>query len=300
MPSWNHVLEEIGTQPNPIDLIRRKYLAALHEKTQRNILVYYSGWLQKGNLAQHGIRFDINDSDKNGFMSTINGLDKSKGLDLLLHTPGGSIGAAESLVHYLRAMFGCNIRAIIPQLSMSAGTMIACSCKEIVLGKHSNLGPIDPQVDGLPTHGIIEEFERAKKEIHNDPSTIPVWQAILSRYSPTLIGECEKAIKWSQDIVADWLKSNMFAGDPDAKNKVSTIIQELGNHALTLSHDRHIHIDELISKTALKIVRLEEDQDLQDKVLSVHHACIITLTQTPAYKIIENREGKAFIQLIGK
>jgi hypothetical protein len=298
MPSWNDILKEIGSQPNAFDHIRRKYIAELSEKTGRNVIVYYSGWLQKGNLAQHGFRFDIVDSDKMGFMSTIKGLDKTKGLDLVLHTPGGSIGATESIVHYLKSIFGNDIRAIVPQIAMSAGTMIACSCKEIVMGKHSNLGPIDPQINGLPTHGIIEEFERAKTEISNNPKIIPVWQTILSRYSPTLIGECEKAIKWSESMVSDWLKGNMFDNNPNKDQIVDGVIKELGSHALTLSHDRHIPIDILKDRLGLKIQSLESDNDLQDKVLSVHHSCIISLTQTPAYKIIENNERKAYIQLI--
>lgn len=299
MPTWNDLLREIGAQPNAFDHVRRKYLAELSKKTERNLIVYYSGWLQKGNLSQHGFRFDIVDADKMGFMSAINGLDRSKGLDLILHTPGGSIGATESIVHYLKSMFGNDIRAIIPQIAMSAGTMIACSCKEIIMGKHSNLGPIDPQIGGLPTHGIIEEFNTAKKEIASDPKTIPVWQTILSRYSPTLIGECEKAIKWSENMVSEWLKGNMFDGDADKDKKVKTILAELASHALTLSHDRHLSIDILKDKLGLKIVSLESDSILQDLVLSVHHACIITLTQTPAYKLIENQDGKAYIQLVG-
>ncbi|MFA7445125.1 MAG: S49 family peptidase [Flavobacteriaceae bacterium] len=299
MPTWNDLLREIGAQPNAFDHVRRKYLAELSQKTQHNLIVYYSGWLQKGNLSQHGFRFDIVDADKMGFMSAINGLDRSKGLDLILHTPGGSIGATESIVHYLKSMFGNDIRAIIPQIAMSAGTMIACSCKEIIMGKHSNLGPIDPQIGGLPTHGIIEEFNTAKKEIASDPKTIPVWQTILSRYSPTLIGECEKAITWSNNMVSEWLKENMFNGDADKDKKVKAIITELASHALTLSHDRHLSIDILKDKLGLKIVPLETDHKLQDLVLSVHHACIITLTQTPAYKLIENQDGKAYIQLAG-
>jgi len=299
MPTWNDILKEIGAQPNGFDHVRRKHLADLAALTGRNLIVYYSGWLQKGNLAQHGFRFDIVDSDKMGFMSTIKGLDRSRGLDLILHTPGGPIGATESIVHYLKSMFGNDIRAIIPQIAMSAGTMIACSCKEIIMGKHSNLGPIDPQINSIPTHGIIEEFERAKKEIAADPKTIPVWQTILSRYNLTLIGECEKAITWSESIVEDWLKTNMFENEPDKDEIVSAIISELASHALTLSHDRHIPTEILKDKLGLKILMLESDPELQDKVLSVHHSCIITLTQTPSYKIIENHEGKAFIQLIG-
>ncbi len=297
MPTWNDILKENGSQPNAFDLIRRKYIKDLADKTDRNVIVYYSGWLQKGNLAQHGFRFDIVDSDKMGFMSTINGLDKDKGLDIVLHTPGGSIGATESIVHYLKSVFGNDIRAIVPQIAMSAGTMIACSCKEILMGKHSNLGPIDPQINGKPTHGIIEEFEKAKDEISKNPRSIPVWQTILSKYSPTLIGECEKAIHWSESMVADWLENNMFDTDADKKDKSAAVIKELGSHALTLSHDRHLAPD-ILKDLGLKIVDIEDDQDLQDKILSLHHACIITLTQTPAYKLIENQEGKAYIQLI--
>ncbi len=297
MPTWNEILKEIGAQPNVFDLVRRKYIGELAQKTGRNLIVYYSGWLQKGFLGQQGVRFDIVDSDKMGFMSTIKGLDRSKGLDLMLHTPGGSIGATESIVHYLKTMFGNDIRAIVPQIAMSAGTMIACSCKEIVMGKHSNLGPIDPQISGIPTHGIIEEFDRAKREIANDPKTIPVWQTILSRYSPTLIGECEKAIRWSETMVKSWLKENMFIDDPEKDTKVEAIITELASHALTLSHDRHLSID-ILKKLGLKIISLEDDSDFQDKVLSVHHSCIISLTQTTAYKLIENHDGKAYIQQI--
>lgn len=46
----------------------------------------------------------------------------------------------------------------------------------------------------------------------------------------------------------------------------------------------------------LNIEMLEANQDLQDAVLTVHHACIHTLSSTPAFKIIENHNGTAFIQ----
>lgn len=99
-------------------------------------------------------------------------------------------------------------------------------------------------------------------------------------------------------MVSEWLKSNMFLNDPDKENKVKAVIKELASHALTLSHDRHLPIDILRGKLGLNIIDLESDDDLQDKVLSLHHSCIISITQTHAYKIIENQEGKAFIQLI--
>jgi ClpP class serine protease len=185
MANWKEVLSKIQATGSAHDVVRREAIRALAEETKRNVIVYYSGWLQKPELAKRGVQgFDINDSDKNGFMAAINGLERDKGLDLVLHTPGGEIAATESLVHYLRQMFKDDIRAIIPQIAMSAGTMIACSCKAILMGKHSNLGPIDPQFGGLPAHGIVEEFERSKREIAAEPKAIPVWQPIIARYPP--------------------------------------------------------------------------------------------------------------------
>ena len=99
MPNWGEVEHQIANVPNPLDSIRRKYLNLMHQYTERNIIAYYSGFLQKAGVDETG----INDNDKNAFMQVVHGLDRSKGLDLILHTPGGEIAATESLVYYLNA-----------------------------------------------------------------------------------------------------------------------------------------------------------------------------------------------------
>jgi len=290
MPNWNEILDEIRVSGSTHDIIRRKYLRVLSELTGRNVIIYYSGWLQKPET--NGVQ--VNDADKNGFMTVTHKLDRRKGLDLILHTPGGETAATESLVDYLRSMWGTNIRTIIPQLAMSAGTMIACSCNEIIMGKQSSLGPIDPQFKGVPAHGVVEEFKRAHAEIRVDPSKVAVWQPIIAKYNPTLIGECEKAIDWSNQMVKEWLVSGMLRREVDAEIKADKVIEELGNHALNKSHARHLSAEKC-SDIGLKVIKLEDDPKLQDAVLSIHHACIHTLTATQAFKIIENQNGIAFI-----
>ena len=295
MPNWNEVLKEIGKcqRRDALDYIRRKYLKRLHKKSHRNIIAYYSGWIQKPGLRGS----IIDDGDKNGFMTTIHLLDRTKGLDLIIHTPGGSVGATESIINYLHSMFGSNIRAIIPQIAMSGGTMIACACKEIIMGKQSNLGPIDPQYNGIPTEGVKEEFERAKEEIKKNPSTIPLWQAIFSQYHPTFIGECEKAIAWSKEVVEECLQKVMFKGSKDAKKKASEVVKKLHDHVAHKSHDRHIHMQDCKSTIGLKVLSLEDefDDEFQDLVLTVHHAYMHTFSQSTAIKIIENHNGIAMV-----
>lgn len=230
-------------------------------------------------------------------MTVVHGMDRSKGLDLILHTPGGSVAATESLVDYLRQMFGIDIRVIVPQLAMSAGTMIACSAKTIIMGKQSSLGPIDPQYGGLPAHGVVEEFLRAYNEIKDDNVKIAVWQPIIAKYPPTIVGECEKAIQWANEMVREWLITGMFLGDSDKEAKATRVLNELGDHALTKAHDRHLSAQKC-RDAGLAIEMLEDDNELQDSILSVHHSCVHTLTATPAVKIIENHMGVAFIQSV--
>ena len=291
MPNWHETLaelEKIRQAGSPFDRLMRDYIKKFHELTGRNVISYYSGFLQK----RGGEDVAVNDSDKNGLMTVINGLDVAKGLDLVLHTPGGDTAATESIVDYLYKKFGNDIRCFVPQMAMSAGTMIACACKEIWMGKHSSLGPIDPQYRGLPAHAIVEEFRRAVSDIQKSTSMIPVWQPIIAKYTPALLGECEKAIRWSNDMVKEWLSRNMLNNN---QSIIDNILLELGDHSVNLAHNRHLSAEKC--KIIGLVVRdLESDQKLQDAVLSVHHIFMHTLNSTTAIKIIENHKGVAFIQ----
>lgn len=300
MPNWGEVLGELQGMKveNPLDTLRHKYLRIMNEYTGRNVIAYYSGFLQKP-----GINIvSIDDNDKNALMQAVYGLDKSKGLDLILHTPGGNIAATESIVNYLKTMFGNDVRAFIPQIAMSAGTMIALSCKEIVMGKQSNIGPIDPQFGGVSCAGVIEEFNKALEEITKNPASIPAWQVIISKYHPTFLGDCQKAIDWSDSMVKKWLEDNMLSSDSNASSLAENIVSKLSSHIETSTHSRHIHIDEC-KNLGIKVVDLEKMdsreiegcKDLQDCVLTIHHSYMHTFSNSQAIKIVENHLGNAMI-----
>lgn len=295
MPAWANVLEEIGEKQRSghqaTDLIRRKYLKALHEHTGRNVIAYYSGWLFRPINTPN---LSVGDDDMNAFMSAVHQFDRSKGLDLILHTPGGDIAATEALVKYLWVMFDKNIRVIVPQLAMSAGTMIACAATSIVLGKQSSLGPIDPQIGGVPAQGVLDEFQMAVENIKQEPASAPLWQQIVSRYHPSFLNECAQAIDWSRNMVRGWLCENMFEADATAADKAGSIVDYLGSHSATAAHARHIPLSKC-EEIGLKIERLEDDESLQDLVLTVHHAYMHTFSMTPAIKITENHLGVATV-----
>jgi hypothetical protein len=295
VPDWGQVLAEINTLRNrsaqAVDLVRRQYLNKLYSYTHRNIIAYYSGWLSKPDIAQT----DIDDEDKNGFMMACHSIDKKAGLDLIIHSPGGSIAATQSIVDYLHQMFGNDIRSIVPQIAMSAGTMIACSSREILMGKHSNLGPIDPHLSGVPAYGVIQEFKQACREVKDDPSKAPIWQAIIGQYNPTFLRQCKYAIDWSNAFVTHELESVMFEKDKEAKIKAKAIVKKLTDFRGNKTHNRHIHYDELHGM-GLNVVLIESDPDLQDLILTVHHCYMHSIMNTAAYKMIENHLGSALVK----
>jgi ClpP class serine protease len=76
-------------------------------------------------------------------------------IDLVLHTPGGLVLAAMQIARALEA-HPAKVTVYVPVYAMSGGTLIALAADEIVLGEFSVLGPIDPQIAGLPAASIVK------------------------------------------------------------------------------------------------------------------------------------------------
>lgn len=296
MAGWDDVLKEIKETHTQQDYIRKKYLKNLYSYTNRNIIAYYSSWLDKPNVEN----IDINDEDMNGFMNAAKGMNFTKGLDLILHTPGGSPAAAEAIVKYLRKLFHNDIRIIVPQLAMSAGTMIACAGKQIIMGYESSLGPIDPQFSGIPAYNIMKEFEDAKRDLEENPKNAQYWSIKLSRYPAAFMKNAIDAIELSSELAKSWLGTCMFdKNKPKDLQKIDAIVSKLNEHNSSKAHDRHLDSD-FCKSIGLKIYMLEDDRELQDAVLTLHHAYMITLKTTSAIKIIESQNNKSYISVINK
>lgn len=296
MANKNEILDKINEyKQSGQDIIRREYLKELHDYTKNDTIVYASSFPchipgVSNNLLSIGL------GDIQGFMTCLNGLHGDK-LDLIIHSPGGSLEATEQLVQYLRAKYKY-IRAIVPQNAMSAASMLSCACDEIVMGKQSAIGPIDPQMTllrtngtaySLPAHSILADFERAKIEIAKDKNAASVWVPKLMEMPNGFLDLCNKTIELSKAKVAEWLNLYMFKDA--AMKKGAEIAEWLGNFYEHKTHGRPINY-QLARERGLKITLLEDDQELQDRVLSVFHATLVTFDVVPCVKITENHLGK--------
>jgi hypothetical protein len=308
VPNWSDILAEIQSTPpgpggaSPFDQVRRKYLAALAAHTRRHTILYATRWLQ-GVMPGAEALVSVTDEDVQGLMTTVQG-HTSKELDLILHSPGGSPEAAESIVHYLRDKF-THIRVIVPHLAMSAATMISCAANRVVMGRQSSLGPTDPQLvlntplgpRAVPAQAILEQFERAKADCR-DMNLLRAWAPMLPQYGPDLLITCENVSKLTRSLVYQWLGKYMLAHLPAARRSrvVRRCAAFLTSHNKHGAHGRHLDRD-VLRKHGMQIDDLEIDATEQDLVLSVYHAttvCFSMLGQIA--KLIENHQGKAFIK----
>ena len=282
------------------DAVRRKYLKALAERTGRSTILYATDFLSGVAPAS---AVTINLMDVQAMMEVLKDL-PGPNLDLILHTPGGSPEALESVVRYLRTRFD-HIRAFIPLAAMSAGTMWALACDEIYMGKHSQLGPIDPQfalafgeqIRLAPAQAILDQFEYAKEQC-KDADNLPAWITVLRSYGASLLEECRKAQELSETLVSQWLETYMFRDLLSRSAHAKEVAKKFADYQLHYSHGRPISRDQA-RDYGVNVKDLEEDQDLQDAVLSVFHATAHTLGGTPCVKLVENNIPRTFALLGG-
>ena len=180
-------------------------------------------------------------------------------------------------------------------MAMSGGTLIAVSCDEIWMGRHSNLGPVDPQMGGMPAQAILEELELASKQCAANPAAAPLWQAILGKLAPTQVLNCIRAIEWSNQILEKSLSQGMFRDVPGEQQKeyLIKVTALLGEQKTSKNHNRHITREQL-REVGIKIKEIESDQKLQDALLTLHHFFCICFDQTPVTKIICNQTGLVY------
>ncbi|WP_155827023.1 SDH family Clp fold serine proteinase [Jongsikchunia kroppenstedtii] len=260
----------------------------------RNVILFASAFLQKPDIP--GTYLMINNEDINGLMSVIYKMDCSKGLTLILHTPGGVTTAAESVVSYVRTKF-TDVEVIVPTFAMSAGTMICLSADRLIMGRQSQLGPIDPQMSvgggrSMSARAITEQFDRAKREILEDVGTAHVWAPIMQSHGPALLQEAQNALDYSERMVARWLTKGMFREmGSDAESKGKAVAHHFNDASEHKSHGRRIDRDEA-RQQGVTVEDLEDNQSLQEQVLTAYHLMTIIFTQTPAVKLLWSDAGR--------
>lgn len=101
----------------------------------------------------------INIEDSEAVLRAIHLTDPDVPIDLILHSPGGLVLAAEQIARALRK-HPARVTVFVPHYAMSGGTLIALAADEIVMNENAVLGPVDPQLGQHPAASILKVLER--------------------------------------------------------------------------------------------------------------------------------------------
>ena len=122
----------------------------------------------------------ISIEDSEAVLRAIRLTPENQPIDVILHTPGGLVLAAEQIAKAL-VLRKAKVTAFVPHYAMSGGSLIALAADEIVMDPNAVLGPVDPQIGSMPASSIVRVLTLKKAEDIDDETLILADMAAKAR-----------------------------------------------------------------------------------------------------------------------
>ena len=205
---------------------------------------------------------------------------KDKAIALFLRTAGGSVETSEKMVNVLREHYK-RVYFVVPDMAMSAGTILCMSGEKIFMDYSSSLGPVDPQVlasdtgEYLPAMGYLDKVEELSRKNDLAPADV----IFLRKLDLGLLALYEQSRDLSLDLLKKWLVKYKFK-DWDVhtsrnkgskvtldekKSRASEIANDLADHKKWRTHGRSIDIVKL-KEMRLLIDDYSNNKDLRKAI----------------------------------
>lgn len=197
-----------------LETARRRVLRELEEKNDSRAIVMIHRQETLSLLGFPLARY-INIDDSEAILRAIKLTDPEVPLDLILHTPGGLVLAAEQIAYAL-CRHEAKVTVFVPHYAMSGGTLIALSADEIVMDDNAVLGPVDPQLGQFPASSILKVLDS------KDANEIDDQTMILADMGRKAVRQVKATIKRivgtrlkedGADALADTLASGQWTHD---------------------------------------------------------------------------------------
>lgn len=280
-------------QANPFTLRKETFLR-IERITSRPLICYVT---KTHNIAQ-GLPAYIDDSDLTGFSDLIYSVD-GPNLDVFLVSNGGIAEATERIVKLLRNKFE-SVRFIVPGNAYSAATMMCFSGDAIIMDVIGTLGPIDPQLNGVPAGAILDAFARVEEILKDQgPQALTAYMPLISKYDLHTFEMCRTAQDLSKELASQWLSSYMLQC-PQDDPRIMELVAFFSDHRVHKSHARAIDRNKAQELLGDKVLRSEdvkapgtrEDaQGLGDLVRSLYNQYELWFDKVPFYKLFEDDRG---------
>lgn len=271
-------------QVNPF-LLRTETFKRIEKATKRPLICYVT----KTHHIAAGVPAYIDDSDVTGFDDLMAAVD-GEVIDVLVVSNGGSAEASERIVRLLRSRFK-SIRFLVPSNAYSAATLICFSGDEVVMGSLGTLGPIDPQINGIPARAILRAFENLEGRLKVEgPRALSAYMPLISKYDLHMLEICKSAQELSEELARTWLSSYMLKCPP-ADESVTKIVDFFKSYDAHKSHGRSIDRERAREQGLSKVVNAEETVDLADLLRSLLNQYELWFDKTPFFKMFEDARG---------
>lgn len=205
-------------------------------------------------------------------------------LGICLTTPGGEAEAVEKIIEIARHHYD-QLYAIVPNMAMSAGTILCMGCDKIFMDYSSSLGPIDPQVPDreqkllVPALGYLDKVAELIAK-SNDQTISPAEFALLQAQDLAMIRFYEQAKELSINLLKTWLTRYKFkdwvthrTNNPgtavtaeEKEHRAEEIAQLLSNNNYWHSHGRMIGMKTLRDHVRLEIDDFGADPEQRDAI----------------------------------
>lgn len=296
---WHNYLIGLRSEgPAEINLynLRQACYQDIERVRQHPLIVYAVQFPPPLAPPQVAVPISIDLDDIDGFVDLVDSIEKEVAqIDVLIHSPGGSPEATERIVDVLRGRFQ-QVSFLVPHSAYSAATMLALSGEEIILLPSASLGPIDPQINGVPSRALRRGFENARKVLKEEgPETLPVYIPLIEKYSLELLEICEDYERLSRELVTIWLSEYMFR-DQDRVQTIEKIVEFFSSHDEHKTHSRSLTYRRL-KPLGLNISQAEGE--LKNLLREAHVLLRGFFELTPFIKIYENSTGLSWGKQFG-
>ena len=264
--------------------LRKETFLRIEAITGRPLICYVA---RTANVAP-GLAVAIDDSDLIGFSDLVHSI-SGQDVDVLIESNGGSAEAAERIVRLLRGRFN-SVRYIIPGNAYSAATLICFSGNSLVTSSITTLGPIDPQINGIPARAILRAFATLEERLAREgPKALTAYVPLISKYDLHLLEMCKSAEDLSKDLAASWLSEYMLKCAKDDP-RVAKIVDYFASYDEHKSHSRSIDRNKS-AELGLAIENVEDTKRLEDLIRSLHNQYGFWFDKTPFVKMFEDARG---------
>lgn len=271
-------------QANPFSL-RLETFKRIEKITGRPLVCYVT----KTRHLPQGVPAYIDDSDLTGIGDLIHSVG-GESLDVFITSNGGSAEASERIVRLLRGRFK-SIRFLVSSNAYSAATLICFSGDEVVMGPLGTLGPIDPQINGVPARAILRAFENLEARLKNEgPRALTAYMPLISKYDLHILEICKSAQELSEELARTWLSTYMLKCAPE-NEAVTAVVDFFKSYDAHKSHGRSIDRDRAREKGLARVVNAEDTKGLADLLQSLLNQYELWFDKTSFYKMFEDAGG---------